>query len=105
MSSDLVEGTQNVLSISRDSLGLWVQKGIDSIVNDDATGITDLDNLDDLPRKRRFGEQQLQRMWCLTCSLETEHAAAGDRHKHNTLPAPCITRNPLAGCGVPAASS
>lgn len=60
VSSDLVEGTQNVLSISRESLGLWVQKGIDSIVNDDATGITDLDNLDGSPRKRRFGEQQLQ---------------------------------------------
>lgn len=55
-SSDLVEGTQNLLNISRNSLGLWVQKGIDSVVNGDETGITDLDNLDGTPRKRRFGE-------------------------------------------------
>jgi hypothetical protein len=54
-----VEGTQNLLNITRNSLGLWVQKGIDSVVNGDETGITDLDNLDGTPRKRRFGEQQM----------------------------------------------
>lgn len=53
VSSDLVEGTQNWVSIGRESLGLWVQKGIDSVFNDDETGITDIEGT---TRKRRFGE-------------------------------------------------
>lgn len=51
-SSDLLEGTQHWLSIGQQSFGLWVQKGIDGIVNDDSIGITDLEGT---TRKRRFG--------------------------------------------------
>jgi hypothetical protein len=51
-----VEGTQNWLSIGRESLSLWATKIVDSMVNEDATGITNLDNLGASTRKRRFGE-------------------------------------------------
>lgn len=53
VSSDLVEGTQNWLSIGRDSLRLWVQSAVDDVINNDETGITDLDNP---VRRKRFGE-------------------------------------------------
>jgi hypothetical protein len=56
VSSDLLEGTQNWLSIGRESLGLWVQKAVDGVFNGDDTGITDLDNLDGSKPRRRFGE-------------------------------------------------
>lgn len=55
VSSDLVEGTQNLVTISRNSFGLWVQQVVDSIANGDETGITDLENLEGSTRKRRFG--------------------------------------------------
>lgn len=62
-SSDLLEGTQHWLSIGQQSFGLWVQKGIDGIVNDDSIGITDLEGT---TRKRRFGgcacSQQLHQL-------------------------------------------
>lgn len=51
-SSDLLEGTQSLFAIGSESFSLWVQKGIDSIVNDDSIGITDLEGT---TRKRRFG--------------------------------------------------
>jgi hypothetical protein len=45
-----------MLSIGRDSLGLWVQSAVDGVFNGDDTGITDLDNLDGSKPRRRFGE-------------------------------------------------
>jgi len=60
VSSDLVEGTQNLVTISRNSFGLWVQQVVDSIANGDETGITDLENLEGSTRKRRFGKQWAQ---------------------------------------------
>lgn len=60
VSGDLVEGTQNLLNISRDSFGLWVQQVVDSIANGDETGITDLENFEGSTRKRRFGKQWAQ---------------------------------------------
>lgn len=55
VSSDLLEGTQNWLSIGRESLRLWVQQAVDGVFNSDETGITDLENLDGSRPRRRFG--------------------------------------------------
>lgn len=56
VSSDPLEGTQNMLSIGRESLGLWLQSAVDEVFNGDDTGITDLNSLDGSKPRRRFGE-------------------------------------------------
>lgn len=61
VSSDLLEGTGNLANIGSESVRLWATQLVDSIVNNDETGITDLDSLDGSTRKRRFGK--LGRVW------------------------------------------
>jgi hypothetical protein len=58
VSSDLLKGTQNWVHIGQESFGLWVQQGIDGIMNSDETGIT---NLEGTTHKRRFGEDPARR--------------------------------------------
>lgn len=80
-SSDLLEGTQHWLSIGQQSFGLWVQKGIDGIVNDDSIGITDLEGT---TRKRRFGG------WVCACAQQL--------HQLHQTPA-CRDRSGVHRCG------
>lgn len=48
-----LQGTQNWFNIGVQSYGLWMQSVVDTISNDDQTGLIAAD--DNQPRRRKFG--------------------------------------------------